>query len=549
MEKRLVVSFLLSFLVLVIWANFVPQNKNVQSVEPQIIEETSESISKLDNISSSETGDATPSPKPNTESIKAEQYSLENEKFILTFSNLGAHLDSVYLKEYEVMLPISDILGIADYQDVTFKIQTQQERKIVFSHIAEDFSLTKIYTINPSDYTINSDITIQNNQEMSKKMTFDLKGFTLNMMDKSSENSNLIDSEAKKGMADQRDRGLNEYVINSEDGIKRKNNAYKFGDKDRISGNSPINWLGFRNRYYCAIMKPQFDTFGYSTENVQEKSMDIHIDLGKMDFNPLEKKNFSLVSYVGPEKVELLKEYESGFENIQRYYKLGLFDSIAKLINKLMMFIHKFVPNWGLCIIIISVIIYYSMYPLTAKGMSSMRKMQALQPKIQALKEKHEKNPQKLNQEMLELYKKEKINPLGGCFPILFQMPVFIGLYQVLWRNVEFKGANFLWIKDLSVPDRLFLLDFNLPLIGNEINLLPLLMIVIMFFQQKFSSRNITITDPAQLQQQKMMMIIMPLFLGFIFYKFASGLTLYFTMFYIFSTLTQWKISKAPKVA
>ena len=547
MEKRLVVSFLLSFLVLVVWANLVPQNKNVQSVDFEQSLDNPESDSKLDNIESPSTN--TTPPPSNSESAEIEQYSLENERFILMFSNLGAHLDSVYLKEYEVMLPISDILGIADYQDVTFDILTQQERKIVFTHSGADFSLTKTYSINPDDYTINSEIEIQNKQEMSKKMSFDLKGFTLNMEDKEISDTNLKEAESKKAMADQRDRGLNEYVINSEEGIKRKNNAYKFGDKDRISGNSPIKWLGFRNRYYCAIMKPEFETFGYTTENVQEKSMDIHIDLGKMDFYPLEKKSLSLVSYVGPEKLDLLKQYDSGFEDIQRYYKLGLFDGIAKLINRLMLFIHKFVPNWGLCIIIISVIIYYSMYPLTAKGMSSMRKMQALQPKIQALKEKHEKNPQKLNQEMLELYKKEKINPLGGCFPILFQMPVFIGLYQVLWRNVEFKGASFLWIQDLSVPDRLFLLDFNLPLIGNEINLLPLLMIVIMFFQQKFSSRNMTITDPAQLQQQKMMMIIMPLFLGFIFYKFASGLTLYFTMFYIFSTLTQWKISKAPKVA
>lgn len=547
MEKRLVVSFLLSFLVLVVWANLTPQKNNVQSVMQEQNQEISGSESKLDNIENSESSAPTP-PTSNSNASDVQQYSLENDSFILTFSNLGAHLDSVYLKEYEVMLPISDILGIADYQEVTFDIVTQQERKIVFSHSDTDFSLTKTYSINPDDYTINSEIEIQNNQEMSKKRTFDLKGFTLNMMDKDSSDTNLKESEAKKGMADQRDRGLNEYVINSEEGIKRKNNAYKFGDKDRISGSSPINWLGFRNRYYCAIMKPEFETFGYTTENVQEKSMDIHIDLGKMEFYPMEKKTLSLVSYAGPEKVDLLKQYDSGFEDIQRYYKLGLFDSIAKLINKLMMFIHKFVPNWGLCIIIISIIIYYSMYPLTAKGMSSMRKMQALQPKIQALKEKHEKNPQKLNQEMLELYKKEKINPLGGCFPILFQMPVFIGLYQVLWRNVEFKGASFLWIKDLSVPDRLFLLDFSLPLIGNEINLLPLLMIVIMFFQQKFSSRNMTITDPAQLQQQKMMMFIMPLFLGFIFYKFASGLTLYFTMFYIFSTLTQWKISKAPKV-
>ena len=131
---------------------------------------------------------------------------------------------------------------------------------------------------------------------------------------------------------------------------------------------------------------------------------------------------------------------------------------------------------------------------------------------------------------------------------MLLQLPVFIGLYQVLWRSVSFKGAKFLWIKDLTEPDRLFILNNSYPVIGNEINILPIIMMVVMFFQQKLSAKNMAISDPAQLAQQKMMSRIFPLFLGFIFYKFSSGLTLYFTMFYLFSTYTQWKMSKEPKV-
>jgi len=189
------------------------------------------------------------------------------------------------------------------------------------------------------------------------------------------------------------------------------------------------------------------------------------------------------------------------------------------------------------------------MYPLTLKGMLSMKRMQSLQPMIVKLKEKHKDSPQKMNKEMMELYKEHKVNPLGGCLPMLLQMPVFIGLYQVLWRSVSFKGAGFLWIKDLSEPDRLFLLPFSLPFLGNEFNVLPLVMVVVMFFQQKLSAKNMVITDPSQAAQQKMMTTIMPIFLGFIFYKFASGLTLYFTMFYFFSTFTQWKMSKVKKGA
>jgi YidC/Oxa1 family membrane protein insertase len=175
--------------------------------------------------------------------------------------------------------------------------------------------------------------------------------------------------------------------------------------------------------------------------------------------------------------------------------------------------------------------------------------MQALQPEITRLKEKYNNNPQKLNQEIMVLYKENKINPVGGCLPFLLQMPVFIGLYQVLWRSVAFKGADFLWIKDLSQPDRMVILPFKAPFIGDEINILPILMMIIMFFQQRITSKNMVITDPMQLQQQKMMGIFMPIFLGVIFYKFASGLTLYFTMFYVFSTFTQFHMYHQKKAA
>lgn len=551
MEKRLVISFVLSFLVLYIWASLAPKPNNVQSEFSRTSEEQVESESDpVVRENQVEFSDNTVASAVTVDSeITEENYTLENGLFILTFSNKGGNLKSVYLKEYKTLLPVTNIVSLPDYNNSEFLISSQTEKQVVFEHQSEELTILKTYTILDNEFIIDADIRITNPLEMSKKISTEIKSFTLNMANLDNAGKKLEEVDKKQDVSAQRDRGLNEYVINSSKGIKRKNNAFKFSDKDRVTGEHPINWLGFRNRYYTAIVQPKFDNIGHSIKNIRESSADFVVRTEDFTLAPQESRTFSTHAYIGPEKVGLLKQYESGFESIQRYYKLGLFDGIAKIIYKVMNLIHKVVPNWGLCIIIVSVIIYYSMYPLTAKGMASMRKMQALQPKIQALKEKHEKNPQKLNQEMLELYKREKINPLGGCLPILFQMPVFIGLYQVLWRNVEFKGANFLWIQDLSRPDRLFVLDFNLPIIGNEINLLPLLMVVIMFFQQKFSSRNMTLTDPAQIQQQKMMMMIMPIFLGFIFYKFASGLTLYFTMFYIFSTITQWKISQAPKAA
>jgi YidC/Oxa1 family membrane protein insertase len=175
--------------------------------------------------------------------------------------------------------------------------------------------------------------------------------------------------------------------------------------------------------------------------------------------------------------------------------------------------------------------------------------MQVLQPKIAELKEKHKKNPEKVNQEVLELYKKHQVNPLSGCLPLLLQMPIFVGLYQVLWRSVYFRGEGFLWIKDLSMPDRLFKLPFSLPFLGEYFNILPIIMSVIMFFQQQMTMKSMSGGDPDQVAQQKIMAIFFPIFLGFIFYNFASGLNLYFVVFYMLSTISQWHIAKSVKPA
>ena len=151
---------------------------------------------------------------------------------------------------------------------------------------------------------------------------------------------------------------------------------------------------------------------------------------------------------------------------------------------------------------------------------------------------------------MMELYKEHKINPLGGCLPMLLQIPFFIGVFQALWRSVYLKGAKFLWIQDLSMPDRLFKLPQKIPILNVEyFNILPIILIALMFFQQKMSSKNMATTDPNQLAQQKMMQFFLPVFIGILFYNFASGLALYFMTFYLFSTTTQWRMSKAKAVA
>ena len=153
--------------------------------------------------------------------------------------------------------------------------------------------------------------------------------------------------------------------------------------------------------------------------------------------------------------------------------------------------------------------------------------MHELHPEMEKLKAQHKDNPQKLNKEILELYKKYNINPLSGCLPLLLQMPIFIALYQALLKSVDLRNATFLWIKDLSMPDAVAL-PFSLPLLGSSINVLPLLMVVLMVAQQKISTKVMgSAVTAEQKQQQQMMLVIMPVVFGFIFYSMPSGLVLY----------------------
>jgi YidC/Oxa1 family membrane protein insertase len=226
----------------------------------------------------------------------------------------------------------------------------------------------------------------------------------------------------------------------------------------------------------------------------------------------------------------VLEKIAPGLELVKDY---GWFTILAKPIFWLLEKIHALVNNWGWSIIFLTMLIKLLFFPLSAASYKSMARMKLVQPKVLELKERHKGEPQKLNQAMMEMYRKEKINPLGGCFPVLIQIPVFIALYWVLLSSVEMRGAPWLgWIQDLSKPDTLFGVWFGAP-----IGLLPILMAVSMFIQTKL---NPTPPDPLQAK----LMMFMPLAFSVMFFFFPSGLVLYWVVNNILSIAQQWQINK-----
>ena len=249
-----------------------------------------------------------------------------------------------------------------------------------------------------------------------------------------------------------------------------------------------------------------------------------------------------LTTYVGPQDADTLRGFGLGLEKTM---ELGwpLVRPLAEGVLWTLGHMYSVISNYGVVIILFSVVMKLVFWPLTRTSTESMKKMQALQPKIQELQQKYKDNREKLSQETMKLYQKEKVNPMAGCLPLVVQMPVFIALYQALAHTIALRGASFtLWMNDLSQPDALFSLPFSLPFLGNEFNVLPILMSASMWVQTK-------ITPTAAVGgQMALMNTLMPVIFLFMFYQMPSGLVLYWLVVNIMSIYQTWRIhTTAPR--
>ena len=238
----------------------------------------------------------------------------------------------------------------------------------------------------------------------------------------------------------------------------------------------------------------------------------------------------SITLYAGPQEQNKLEKIAPGLDLVVDY---GWLTVIAAPLFWVLGAIHKLVGNWGWAIIGLTVLLKLMFFPLSAASYKSMAKMRVLTPKLAKLKEAYGDDKQRLNQEMMALYKREKVNPLGGCLPVLVQIPVFISLYWVLLASVELRHASWFWIHDLAAPDKMF----TIPGINMPVGVLPIVMMITMIFQTKM---NPTPPDPVQAK----VMMIMPFAFGFMFFFFPAGLVLYWVVNNVLSIAQQWQITR-----
>ena len=283
---------------------------------------------------------------------------------------------------------------------------------------------------------------------------------------------------------------------------------YTFEDiqEARLDMNSTGGWVAMLEHYFVSAWVPAQD------QNVTLFSRNLNNVYGTIGYTqdlitlaPGDQVEISNELYIGPKDQDSLEKLARGLDLTVDY---GIFWWLSQPLFWLLKFLHSFLGNWGLAIIVITILVKGAMYPLTKKQYESMGKMRAIQPKMQALKDKYGDDRQKMSQAMMELYRKEKVNPMGGCFPLLLQMPIFLALYYMFLESVELRHAEFyLWIADLSVKDPYYIL--------------PILMGVSMYALQKLNP--VTVQDPMQQKIMQWMPVVMTVF----FVMFPAGLVLY----------------------
>ncbi len=374
------------------------------------------------------------------------------------------------------------------------------------STTASGLTIVKHYTFYPQSYQIDLKVELVNSGSQANKGVFNLSLV------------NEVLSEKEGGM-----QGMYTHLGPlSWDGKELLEDKLDDLEKSaKIYGDSII-WSGFTQKYFLSIINPQ-----QSAKQIQILKGDGYAEnrfvSPFISLEPGQKQSFDYVAFVGPLDFDLLESVGYQFEQAKDY---GFFAVLAKPLMHVLKFFYGFLGNYGLAIILLTVCIKLIFWPLTQKSYKSMKGMQKLQPEMQKLREKYGHDKQRLNQEMMSFYKENKVNPLGGCLPMLIQIPVFFALYQVLLGAIELRHAPFmLWITDLSAKDPYYIT--------------PIIMGGTMFLQQKMTPTNM---DPTQ----EKIMLMMPVVFTFLFLNFPSGLVVYWMVNNILTILQQYLIRRQP---
>ncbi len=502
--------------------------------------------------------------------LKPETYTIKTDLFEATFSNVGGVVTSLrLLKHLDNGKPLDMVFSgqsgqaafnlsfggpESAYTKALFHLSRLSDTTYEFSRKflapanpgsgqggSVPFTLTKTFIFHPDSYMFELKIGIRNS--VNQYPNLDNKGYAY-----------TLEVGPQIGPPFETLGGRGEY---------RKYYVYADGKRKTIGVPSKgimdkpldyrVSWAAIVGKYFTVIGVPDATKYAVTYSNAPIEGIP---DTSEMFFSrPPVKSSVNtdvFQFYVGPKTANTLDKYDTASKNsfgasglnlgnvLDQSRLLGWLESILKFFLKLF---YSLIPNWGVAIVLLVVLIKIVLYPFTRKSFESSSKMQALTPKINELREKYKSNPTKMNQEMAALYKKEGVSPFGGCLPLLLQMPVFFALYYLLNSEFSLRGAVFIpgWITDLSQPESILHLPFTIPIIGwSDIRALP----IIYVGTQLISSRLMQNPDVATSKNMRMITYLMPAMFFFILYNAPSGLILYWTVMNILTVAQQMYMNR-----
>ena len=537
MEKRVVIAVVLSIAVLYGYSWLVPQPpKKVEEAKP-----VSQKAAQPQTAGAP--APATAPEKTRTEALRApaRDIAVETDLYRAVFSSRGGSLKNLVLKKYrETEGPGGKLVTlVADEPPESADLRSEApgfaiDPATVCSANTDGFTVGKgdkkeleFVCSSPRGTTLKKSYSLQGdsyaiglNQQLINTSPVKQEGVLRLVLNHRSDPAVKVSRFEEHGPV----------TLTGKDVVALK---VKDLDKGPKTYDNEVHWTGYGDKYFLSAVIAGTGNLGGVAVRTDKGFIENTISSPKIALNPGETFSLPYKLYFGPKELDILKAQGSQLETV---IDLGWFSAVAKPLLFSLKFLYRYVHNYGIAIIIITVLIKIVFYPLTYKSYKSMKEMQKLQPKMAALKEKHKKDRDAMNKAVMELYQTHKVNPLGGCLPMVIQMPIFIALYRALMSSIELRHAPFmLWMTDLSAADALFTHMLGLPF---TLGPLPLLMGASMFVQQKMTPS--TGMDP---NQAKMMMAL-PLVFTVMFLNMPTGLVLYWLVNNILTIGQQMYINK-----
>ena len=557
MMRNQIIAIVLMTLLAIVWINFYAPKRLTPSSEPAPVAagQQSEQVADSDAVAVADLGAAestNPDEWPHLPPVAVpeegidDEVSIENEHLRLVFTRVGARLKEAYvllgasggdsvqlvpappeeLADVDVVYPMG--LRFTENKIGEALNKRRFDANVASSGKAVTFSVTlpgvavirKTFRLDERPYVVDMDVAYENLEGSSRVLGMDqTPAMYLEW------GPNVASGDEQKGVK----QGIYWFKDGALDSVLTSKMGGGGDTQVELSRSIPgAEWIAIKSAYFVVAFRPVQEGARVLARGGKEQFY-MGASVPRFDVAPGAVHTAAFEAYVGPSQLETLTTAWDSLPKVQRFFKsVDAMDWFAKMLLRLLNWFYGFIPNYGLAIIFLTVLVRLVMYPLTLKSTRSMKKMQMLAPELEEIKKKYGDDQQEMNKRMMELYKERGVNPMGGCFPILLQMPIFIGLYRMLLSAFELRGAPFVfWITDLSEPDQLFHIEAlaTVPFLGmfEYVNLLPVLGAAVMLVSQKMMPTS----GPAQNPQQKFMMTFMPVFFAFILYKMPSGTNLY----------------------